>query len=145
MTSDTTRVFFTPYTFIHIHDNITISHQSAVPRARPGAPRGIGWAILVAAAVAVPAFRQTARANSVMDQVGVTQLQRLTPALTGAGVTVAQVEASVSRTTLTTAPGAIRHFPQQYYPPRVHNTLPLPSAACFAHAGVPPRGGSAEP
>ena len=100
MTSDTTRVFFTPYTFIHIHDNITISHQSAVPRARPGAPRGIGWAILVAAAVAVPAFRQTARANSVMDQVGVTQLQRLTPALTGAGVTVAQVEASVSRTTL---------------------------------------------
>ena len=61
--------------------------------ARRGGPCGgkrVGGVLAVAMSLAVAASLRA----TILDQIGVTQLLQVNPALTGAGVTVAQVEAS---------------------------------------------------
>ena len=93
---------FTPNTYIYIYDNIVASspHDALRSMCRPGAHRDwtIGCAILAATGM-LAATGSTTYGTSIMDEVGVTQMQQMAPNLNGSGVTVAQVEASVSSTT----------------------------------------------
>ena len=93
--------FFTPHTYIHIYDNIITSspHDALRSMGFPAAHRNwtIGCAIL--AATGMLAAAGSTYGTSIMGEVGVTQMQQVAPNLNGSGVTVAQVEASVSSTT----------------------------------------------
>ncbi len=80
----------------HIYDNTSVCKLGmGWPSVTAVGTWSVGCAMLAAAA----SGGGVASANSIMDQVGVTQLQLNTPALNGSGVVVAQVEASVSSTT----------------------------------------------
>ncbi|MGC8625727.1 MAG: S8 family serine peptidase [Phycisphaerae bacterium] len=80
-----------------------------------GSAAGIGCAVFLAAGFAVGA--NTAGADSILQQVGVTQLQQLNPLLNGAGMSVGQVESSV---------GAASYTSFQYEP-NPQNTNPSAS------------------
>ena len=72
-----------------IDDNTSISTNHAA--------RCAGAAVALAAALAAA---NTVQAVTTFDQIGLTQLQSVAPNINGTGVNVAQVEASVSSTTL---------------------------------------------
>ena len=64
-----------------------------------GSAGSLGFAMFLAAGFAVGTG--TARADSILQQVGVTQLRQINPLLTGAGMSVGQVESSVGAASYT--------------------------------------------
>ncbi len=78
-----------PKTHSSIDDNTSIFKSHAA--------RCAGAGVALAAALAAA---NTVHAVTTFDQIGLTQLQSIAPTINGSGVNVAQVEASVSSTTL---------------------------------------------
>lgn len=83
----------------HTHININITSSGSAPAVPQscGAALGLGCALVAIAGISLGGAN--ARADTTFQEMGLTQLQQIAPGLTGAGVAVAQVEASVSSTT----------------------------------------------
>ncbi|MGC8541573.1 MAG: hypothetical protein ACP5QA_13225 [Phycisphaerae bacterium] len=78
----------------YVHENnIIFNLADQLPLALRGSAAGLGCAMFLAAGFAVG--NGTVSADTILQQVGVTQLQQLNPLLNGAGMSVAQVESSV--------------------------------------------------
>ena len=91
----------------HVHENNIIFNLSGQPPLiLRGSAAGLCCAIFLAASFAVGTG--TASADSILQQVGVTQLQQLNPLLSGAGMSVQQVEASVSTTSEVYEPSPVK-------------------------------------
>lgn len=68
--------------YIYIHDNITTGYESGGWADRSGSGGSSGTWCAIMAAAALMAVAGTARATSIMAEVGVTQMQRMIPGLT---------------------------------------------------------------
>lgn len=80
----------------HVHKNINECDSAAqLPAAFRGGA-GASWAAILAAGIVAGAG--SANGDSILQQVGVSQLQQLNPSLNGSGMSVQQVEASISTT-----------------------------------------------
>ena len=87
----------------HIHENTELCN-GMTGIASPFLLRGSGAlsaSCLALIAASFAAGAGTANADSILQQVGVTQLRQLNPLLTGAGMSVAQVESSVGAASYT--------------------------------------------
>jgi hypothetical protein len=89
MNTKPTPMSLSPKTITLVDSNTSTSYNNAA--------RCAGAAVALAAAFAAT---NALYATTTFDQIGLTQLQSVAPALNGTGVNVAQVEASVSSTTL---------------------------------------------
>ena len=88
-----------PFNYTNVYANTIICSNGSVLATALRGGSAIGLGCTVIAAMGMFGHTGSARADSILAETGVTQLQQLNAALTGSGVTVAQVEASVSSTT----------------------------------------------
>ena len=88
--------FFSSRNSSHIHESI--DNCAAAPQLPAALRGGAGASCAVILAAGFVAGTGMANADSILQQVGVTQLQQLNPSLNGSGMSVQQVEASVSTT-----------------------------------------------